>query len=161
MHVSSDIYVCARGVLAAARLGDLMIGATGDLPIDDVSWAEWINWCVRSVKRDGFYPLMLQWAPKHGPSARQRSHMVSRGAELCLHQQKRAALISESTLVRGIITAMGWSSRAATELRAFAPRNVGAALTWLSDRGNIEKEAAERLLAQVIESLDVQAKRVR
>lgn len=141
------------GEVSAARVGDLWIYVGPDRPLDDATWREYLDLCAQEVKRNGPYPGILVWAPRHGPTAHQRRIMTEQyGAALRLDRQRRFALITESALVRGIMTALSWVA-SGTKMNAFAPSDVDAAFAWLAEEIRFDegeaKDALQSLRAAV------------
>ncbi len=140
-----------RGEVAATRVGDLWIYVGPDRPLDDATWREYLELCAEEVRTNGPYPGIMVWAPRHGPSAHQRRIMTVEYADrLRLDQQKRFALITESVLVRGIMTALSWVA-AGTKMNAFAPAEVGRAFDWLGEEIRFDRERADDALRELLD----------
>lgn len=136
-----------RGSVGSARVGELWIFVMPDRPVDDALWREHLENCAAEVRRNGPYAGVLGWAAKNGPSAAQRRIMTVEYADrLRLDKQRRFALITESALVRGIMTALGWVSPG-TKMNAFAPSDVDRAFDWIAEDGIVfdRKQAEEAL----------------
>src|SRR5882762_647183 len=126
MNIVSD------GNIASARVGSLWIAGTGDRPIEDAIWREYLEHAAASVRDVGPFTGVLLWAPTFGPSTHQRRMLTDEyGKAVRVDAQRRVALISESAFVRGTITAINWLLR--KNVLAFAPPNVGKALQWLAE----------------------------
>jgi len=137
------------GNLASERIGKLWLAASGRRAIADETWREYLDHAANSVTRDGPYHGVLFYAPKHGPSASHRkmlTHEYARAVRLDL--QRRVALISDSAIVRGAITAINWFTR--TNLVAFPPREARHALDWLAEDIAFDRSQAEHALDHII-----------
>lgn len=145
-----------REEVSARRVGDLWISVHPDHVIDDATWREHLEASVEEVSRNGPYPGILVWAPKHGPSASQRRMMTEEYAKrLCLDQQRCCAVITESQLVRGIMTALSWFG-SDTAMKAFAPADIAKAFDWLALHISFDRMDAE----DALRSLRVRAARM-
>lgn len=80
----------------------------GHAPTDD----EWNRWIALGVRREPFVKRVLVEAHGGGPTVKQR--MAMRGTDLS--KNARIAILTESTLARGIVTAVSWFG---VSLRAF------------------------------------------
>ena len=137
------------GNVASVRVGNLWLAASGWRPIADGAWREYLEASAASVRTDGPFYGVLFWAPAHGPSARQRKMLTHEFAEaIRLDAQKRVALISESALVRGTITAINWFARKNDV--AFSPKDVRRALEWLAADIAFDETLAQRALDEII-----------
>lgn len=142
------------GGLASVRIGRLWLAASGARAIADDAWREYLECSAASVKIDGPFHGVLFWAPTHGPSAAQRKMLTHEFAEsIRLDEQRRVALISDSALVRGTLTAINWFARKNTV--AFAPGEVRRAFDWLAEEIAFDRALAQRALDGII--LAVQA----
>lgn len=128
--------------MVSAWVGELWIFVMPDTPITDAMWREHLEMCADEVKRNGPYPGVLGWAPKSGPSAGQRRIMTVEYADrIRIDKQRRFALVTESALVRGIMTALSWVA-AGTKMNAFAPDDVGRAFDWLAEEVAFDRRQA-------------------
>lgn len=128
--------------MVSAWVGELWIFVMPDTPITDAMWREHLESCAEEVKRNGSYPGVLGWAPKSGPSAGQRRIMTVEYADrIRIDKQRRFALVTESALVRGIMTALSWVA-AGTKMNAFAPDDVGRAFDWLAEDVTFDRRQA-------------------
>lgn len=135
-----------EGEVVAARVGDLWISVQPDRPIDDAAWRAHLDFSVEEVARNGPYPGLLVWAPKHGPSAHQRRIMTDEYRKpLRLDQQRACAVITESAIVRGILTAFSWLG-SGTAMNAFAPPDAAKAFDWLALHVSFDRKQAEDAL---------------
>jgi hypothetical protein len=143
------MYVTRDGNLASARVDKLWLAASGARAISDESWRDYLGHASTSVKSDGPYFGVLFWAPQNGPSAAQRKLLTEEFAQaIRIDLQRRVALISDSPLVRGAITAITWFTR--SNVGAFAPKDAKKALDWLGEDIPFDRIAAQRALDEII-----------
>jgi len=101
------------------------------------------------VTSSGPFHGILFWSLRQGPSTRQRKMLTDEFAQAVrLDEQRRVALISDSALVRGTITAINWLAR--KKMAAFAPRELALALDWLAEDVDFDRAQAESALDQTI-----------
>jgi hypothetical protein len=149
----TDIVRTKSGVLASGRADQLLIVASGDI-IDDASWEDHCLICGGFVKRYGPHTGVLSWAPDYAPTAKQRRHIIDKhGDAVAVANQRRLAIVSASSLVRGAITAISWVLSDTMKTRAFAPREVGEAFMWLREEIRFDQTAARAVLADVIHAV--------
>jgi hypothetical protein len=135
--------------MACARVGNLWVVAAGSLPIEDDAWRQHLRYSAGTVAARGPFHGILFWSLKKGPSTRQRKMLTDEFAQAVrLDLQRRLALISDSALVRGTITAINWLARKKTA--AFAPGEVARALDWLAEDVAFDRARAESALEQTI-----------
>jgi hypothetical protein len=151
--------VTRDGCVASERVGSLWLAATGGRRIEDDAWREYLGHATASVTRDGPFHGVLFWAPKHGPSTGQRkmlTHEFAKGVRL--DAQRRVALVSDSALVRGTMTAIQWFTR--SNVSPFAPREAERALAWLSADIAFDRAQATRALEELIDAVHPALRRV-
>jgi hypothetical protein len=148
--------VTRDGNMASSRIGKLWLAASGDRPITDLTWREYLDQAAASVKSAGPFSGLLFWAPKHGPSGSQRRMLTREYAEsVRLDAQRHVALVSDSALVRGTITAINWITR--SNMLAFAPQGSREALDWLAKGVPFDRKQAERALEGLIGAVGAKA----
>ena len=130
--VGRDMNITLDGNMASARVGSLWLAATGNRPIEDATWREYLEQAAASVRQVGPFTGILLWAPTFGPSTHQRRMLTDEfGEAVRVDAQRRVALISESAFVRGTMTAINWLLQ--KNILAFAPPNIERALEWLAE----------------------------
>ncbi len=146
--------VTRDGNMASARIGRLWLAATGLHAIEDDTWRQYLGQAAASVKSDGPFHGVLLWTPRHGPSASQRRMLTHEFARaIALDAQRRVALISNSALVRGTITAIAWFTR--NDVVTFAPNEADRALDWLAEDITFNRTQAQRALEEIIGAVQV------
>jgi hypothetical protein len=139
--------------MACARVGKLWLVATGSHPIEDDTWRQYLGYSAETVTNRGPFHGVLFWSLKQGPSTRQRTMLTNEFAQAVrLDLQRRVALISNSALVRGTITAINWLAR--KKVAAFAPREIGRALDWLAEDVAFDRAEAQTALDQTIDAVE-------
>jgi hypothetical protein len=147
MELTSD------GNMACARVGNLWLVAVGSRPIGDDTWRQYLGYSAGTVTNRGPFHGVFFWSLKQGPSARQRTMLTNEFAQAVrLDAQRRVALISDSALVRGTITAINWLAR--KKVVAFAPREVARALDWLAEEVAFDRAEAQSALDQTIGAVE-------
>jgi len=130
--------------IAFVRVDELLVVATGTRPITDVSWQEYLDLAATEVQSNGAFTGLLLWWPVNAPSSAQRSMLVEKYAEkLALNQQRRAAVVAESMLIRGAMTAIAWFSKAGTVVKPFSPKDPKVVIDWLAEDLKFDRPAAE------------------
>jgi|HubBroStandDraft_4_1064222.scaffolds.fasta_scaffold633185_1 hypothetical protein len=158
--VGSDLELAVMGDrnVACVRVGNLWIMATGSHPIADEAWRPYLEHMAASVAKHGPLHGILTWAPKHGPSTKQRKMLTGEFADaIQLSARRRMAVVSDSTIVRGTLTAINWVAR--KKLLAFAPGEVDLAFDWLAEDAEFDRAAAEQALAQASAALEPPTRR--
>jgi hypothetical protein len=139
--------------MACARVGNLWLVAAGSHPIGDDTWRQYLEYGAATVTSRGPFHGILFWSLKQGPSTRQRRMLTDEFAQAVrLDLQRRVALISDSGLVRGTITAINWLAR--KKVTAFAPREVARALDWLAEDIAFDRAEAQNALDQTIDAVE-------
>jgi hypothetical protein len=119
-------------------IGQLLITAGDAEPIDDASWDRMLLDSEESMARGPVQVLVATLGS--GPGVMQRARLALR-----LRGQKlTAAVLTGSSLTRGVVRAFGWSGIA--NVQAFAPDEVTAAIEHLDLPENLRATARERLL---------------
>jgi hypothetical protein len=143
------------GNMASARVGKLWLGAAGRHAIKDETWRQYLDHAAASTASDGPFHGVLFWSPTHGPSASQRKVLRNEFARaIAVDAQRRVVLISESTLVRGAMTAISWFAR--TNAAAFSPADIQCAFDWLAEDIPFDRTQAQRALVQIVDAVQVQ-----
>jgi hypothetical protein len=122
------------------RLNRCIVFVCGEAPIDDAEWDEYVAFLRSRFK----------------PGLTHRSLVVAKGSLTSLQRKKlaeavapvkatlKSAVITESALVRGIVTALEWFSR--DVFRIFAPADMDRALEFLDIRDREARELKELTL---------------
>lgn len=137
------------GAIVQAGVGDLIIFVSGSKPITDANWTEYIQMC-RDISQPRPFKGVLNYSPVVSPTAKQRSVFMTE-LNSYLNLMSHTALISDSALVRGALTAMSWVNRdAKMTFKPFSPREVDDALSWLGRAITFHPQDAKNLLLELI-----------
>lgn len=132
--------------IAAARTGQLWLSATGTRGITDAMWREYLALATTSVATHGPFVGLFLYYPTSAPSSAQRRMLAEEyGTRVGLSAQKRVAVISDSAISRGAMTAISWLTSGSVALRAFPPSNdeMSQALDWLGEVCDFDRQRAE------------------
>ncbi len=108
-------------------------------------------WTVNTARKDGKLSATLLFLPLKAFGAKERNIYTDR-TKPCFDVRSTIALVTESAMVRGAITAMAWFYRSQQPLRAFRPEDYRDALKWLHASENIVESLA--LLRMLIARVD-------
>jgi hypothetical protein len=127
----------------------LYLLAMGDEPATDAEISRWIDECR---PRRGQQVRALVDAGNSNLSPTQRKAIADMAVELRLDY--RAAVLTDSILTRGVVTALSWLG--ATQ-RAFAPADLAGALLYLELSGTEMEQALRELPRLRVESKVLEA----
>jgi hypothetical protein len=128
-----------RPDLAFARFYDAMILCHSHHAPTDACWDAWIECSLSQHHR-----AVLVSSHGGGPTPHQRRQLAERRSQAGAGTET-VALLSESALLRGVLTAMAWIT--GNSVKAFAPNELATALAWL---GLTERSAeAKTVIAQL------------
>lgn len=108
------------GSIVYGSFGDILVSITfGEFPTEE-DWAEWMNYATEMPELTGL--LVIPGDSKL--SVEQRTGLRE------LHSQKaiKIAVLTQSRLARGILTALGWFN---IDAAAFKPTDLDSALEYL------------------------------
>lgn len=108
--------------MAMCRQGRVLLGVHHQCPPTDEEWARWIALALEPSAAG--VRTLVESGGNSGPNAKQRKALAEalRGVDI------RSAILTESLVVRGIVTAIAWLNVA---LRAFAPDQQHEAADYL------------------------------
>ncbi len=136
--------------VAYGNIDELMVYVWADHPVTDPVYREFLSHHVRFIELCPPITAYLIVSPSHAPSLRQRGMMKESEAALRFETVRAIALVSDSTVARGVLTAMAWTfpdkKRA---LKAFGMTELGPAGTWLAGQG--VRAPVEAVVAKVAE----------
>ena len=99
----------------------VLLVAHGEQPPTDEEWAAFMSGFANHGVDDA---LVLVWTEGAAPNVSQRRELT----DLLAGRAVPIAVLSSSTLVRGVATAISWFNR---KVRVFAPHDADAAITFL------------------------------
>ena len=133
-----------------ARLGPLFLGVQRQA-IDNDQTQSLMESLAAHVKREGPGKVLLIYAPDAGPTAEQRRMIVDEyGDRTGIKSFSRVALLSNSTMVRGVLTALGWLLGGKSRTRAWKPSDWKKCLEWLHEGAAFDLAAAELAFKDVL-----------
>jgi hypothetical protein len=116
------------------RLDELAITVCNKPTIRDSEWQSYLDGTLQTSKRLGGVPklsmVLFMTAPPNATQRKMSQDFLSDNGLV----MGRVALMTESILVRGAMTAFSWLVPK-TQLRAFSPDSVKEAIAWLSETG--------------------------
>jgi hypothetical protein len=136
--------VTSGKTFANARVDELIVSSAG-ATITDREWREHCEQ-LRTLARLGTPArAMVIFGVGNGPDARQRQVLADDYKDVGL---LKVALLTDSTLARGALTAIGWLMNAAP--KAYGHSELDPALTWLATFAKFNAAQARSTLVEVI-----------
>jgi hypothetical protein len=123
-------------------VGEVFVGVLGFETPTNRDWQRWMD-LLEGALRENVTILRLIVTDGGGPTASQRAALERISSEA----QTRAALITPSTLARGIFTAVSWFHPKNT-MAAFRPGQLDEALRFLGV-GAEKKAELDRIIAEL------------
>jgi hypothetical protein len=111
--------------IAFMFLNDLLILYYSEKNPTDPEWDAWIA-CVKQRA----HSAMLIWSDGGAPNPSQRARLVD-GTDAGPAPRPPLALLTDSALVRGMMTAFAWLRGRHQPMKAFPQRELDQALAWL------------------------------
>lgn len=141
-----------EAVQAASAIftGQLLVNVNGPDPILDDSWNAYVRWTSTVVETGLDFVTVLTFSPRQSPNARQRAlltEQIVRSKEQFVNQC--VAVLTDSALVRGTITAFSWVARD-LRTKAFRPHDLEAAFAWLKLRSSFDEVEVKAWLATTL-----------
>jgi hypothetical protein len=116
--------------LCVGRVGPLALVVGGD-SWDDAAWREHCELFAKMVEHFGAARLVFNLSPRRGPTSAQRRLLsLEYHTRNRIDEVRRFAMLTESALVRGALTALGWFAQR-TKTSAYPPAKAMEALAWL------------------------------
>ena len=147
------------GRMAAAVSPTVCIGMCGSSSTD-ADWNAYIECWRKTIgpSLSASKGCFLIFAPVDGPNAAQRSRL-SADPLVAPHmkQTARLALLTESMMIRGAVTAMNWVSGAGATNKTFAPAQLDAALAWLGQAKPLDVPATRATLRSLASKVGLDA----
>jgi hypothetical protein len=121
--------------LAFAAVGELLVLCHSIASPSDHDWDFWIE----REKRKEHRALLIS---THGgaPNSRQRARLAEASAKKVLRPP--VALLTDSALIRSVMTAFAWVLGKRQPMSAFPPTGIDEALSWLGVTVRIERVQA-------------------
>jgi len=135
------------GCQALRAEGELIIAATSEKPMTDEAVDEFIVHLGALMNGRSAITAILQYSPTQSPNALQRKRMME--AQAMNQPIKRIAILTQSKIVRGAVTALAWFAKSGPQTRAFSIDRHADALKWLSETARFDRVAAPAVLKEV------------
>ena len=118
----------ASGSWTSEAGNDCIVAVHGRLPPSN---AEWQSYCgLVFALRNPALTKGVTFTLGGGPNAKQRATLTDIHRKLVIPVDVKGAVISDSTMVRGVITAFAWAG-IAKGMRSFSARDVHAGLDYV------------------------------
>ncbi len=127
--------------------------------VSNEQYLEYVRGCKRLIDEHGPFRGWLISAPKEGPTTQQRKLFADeQGAKL--KDFRRVVILTDSIVVRGMLSAIRWLADTETKTKGFGPNDAAKALSWLHEEAQFELETALKIyqtlkalaVAQAVES---------
>lgn len=140
--IDSDAHIYLGGDCYYRQIDELAINFSVAPAISDEQWAEYIQAGYVHSRKCGIYPKVSVAAfTGAAPNAKQRHMLASHLQQRELTPLVRIAVLTDSVVVRGAMTAFGWIMPTAN-LRAFDLADIAGGLRWLRQRAMFNEEKA-------------------
>lgn len=116
---------------AHARVGPLAVNVNASKTLRDAEVREYMDAVVAAAKGE-YARVSLSYFVHQVPNASQRQIILAAMHEHALPPLERTAVLTDSALMRGALTAYSWFSRSDSSPFAVADRQK--ALVWLAER---------------------------
>jgi hypothetical protein len=134
--------------IAFASLGDLLLLChTATAPRDD----EWNAWVERAQRLQ--HRAMLISSRGGSPNSAQRARVAQIGGS---DPRPPVALLTDSSVLRGLITAFTWLLGPEQRIKAFSPTATADAMRWLAI--DVPPASVEAALAHLFHALSTRAR---
>lgn len=158
MKQEGSFWVTDGGNCRVVRTGGVFLSVLGPGQWDDAEWLDFLLMCDRASKLPGVPQAKSSLTVTVGamPTTAQRKQSAehNKGVE---GQLKRIAMLTDSALVRGVLTAFGWLMPG-PKLSSFSMTEEDAAFAWLSEVDSFDVEQAKRLLHEMLRSAGITPK---
>jgi hypothetical protein len=147
MQSTAPLLKTRRGAFAEARCGDLLISASARA-FDDAEWREHCDnmRTLNNLSTPCYSAIIL--AIVAGPNSAQRQILAEEYRDVTI---RRMALLTESIVARGGLTAIGWLL--SVKVKAYAPREHGKALDWLRQEATFDTSEAMARIGEIFRVL--------
>lgn len=136
----------SSSTVCAVQVGQLVLNVTGPKPIAAQDWSSYVasiaTLAPAWLANNDLVPVVLTYSPFEAPNAAQRAELAAKPHGPAMDLVKRVAFCTESTMVRGAMTAIGWLSRASTSVKPFRTVDKDKALDWLAEIAKFDRAQA-------------------
>lgn len=133
--------VGAGRTAAWAKMGDICLYISGKGPPSEADWSEYLVWLKEAAKPTSLKPEVrtLVYDRSTGPNAAQRKQLN----DATMGWKLRVAVVTPSTIVRHMVTAMNWFKKDSYE--AFALEDLDRALTFMGTPPGLMNEVKQSI----------------
>jgi hypothetical protein len=136
--------------VAYGNLDELMVYVWADHPVADDVYQDYLLGHIAYIEECGPITAQLIVSPSFAPNLRQRGMMKDNEEALRFETVRAIALVTDSTVARGVLTAMAWTfPHKKRALKAFGMTELGPAGTWLANQGT--RAPVDAIVAKVAE----------
>jgi hypothetical protein len=140
--IDSGAQSFCKGEMYYRQLNELTVTVSTAKSITDEDWVGYLEGSLALTKRLGLAAnVALIYCMHAFPNARQRQMATDFMARHYMRPMERLAVITESVIVRGAMTAFSWVMPK-LGLRAFDPSDSREAFKWLHEVGHFEENLA-------------------
>jgi hypothetical protein len=152
--IDSGARIFLGGLYYYRQIGDLAINLCVAASLSDEAWREYLYGSLAVARELGRGPSvsMITFAHAH-PNAGQRRFSAQFMAAERVRPIERVAVLSESELLRGAMTAFGWLVPS-LKYRAFRTSDAASAFSWLREIGEFDVEMAMSAWNDAVSKLD-------
>jgi len=111
-------------------IDDLTVNVNGPEPFVDADWEAYALWTESLIKRGVPVKGALTFSPFQSPNAAQRDRL-RRSLQHGVQGSPRVAVLSDSAMVRGAMTALSWFVKS-VHAKGFRPMESDEAMKWLA-----------------------------
>jgi hypothetical protein len=138
--------VTSRKTFAETRVEELLVMALNGALVTDDEWREHCENLRALNKIGGPAKAMIIFGIGEGPNAKQRQVLAEEYADL--GKNMRVALLTDSVVARGVLTAIGWLLSSQT--KAYGLRELNTALSALAAHAKFNAAQVRTALVEVI-----------
>ncbi len=140
------------GKHAYSRVGDFTANVCIADHITLEGWQRYLDGTYALSTQAGSQPTVsVAWFTEQAPDANIRKASADFIRARNIPDFKRIALLTESSIARGAMTAFGWLMRKSL-LRPFKPSEYREAIDWLREGATFDVSEAKRTFADICES---------
>ncbi len=115
--------------------------------MSDEAWQSMLDWSAQNLAG---VSVNLGYQVAGSVTSKQRQ-MASAGSNAL----KRIALLTDSVVIRGTLTAYGWLTRGQSQYQAYAPQDLEAGLAWLAEVATFDDAAAAAAITELCQRMSV------
>jgi len=146
--LDSGVHLFFGGACYYRQIDTLAMSLCVAKELTEEGWDEYVTAGYNLTKKHGMPPKVSMAMFTEGfPSAFQRSKLAAHLKNHKVPPLVRVAVLTDSALIRGAMTAFGWIMPNTT-MRAFEVLDVGGCLKWLQQGGHFDHNKASAAWAE-------------